>query len=542
MVFAISVEMLEKWIEGKEDEHCEFKEAKHSFDRNQLVEYCIALANEGGGYLVLGITNERPRQVVGSKAFSGTLEELKHQLLQRVHFRVDAFEIFKDEKRIVVFYVPPRPIGTPLEYNGKFLMRSGASLVSMTTDQIKKIIAEGQIDFSSEICKKATINELDTKAIDLLRQLWARKVKNDAYLKKSDLELLRDAELIDSDGGITYAAIALLGTSAALGKYLPNAEFIYEYRSNPASIQYQKRAEFRCGFLLYEDKIWQEINSRNEVQQVKHGLFIEEVNAFNEEVVREGYLNAVCHRDYRMGESVFIRQYPKLLEIESPGRFPPGITADNILDRQNPRNRRIAETFQKIGHVERSGQGADKMFRIMIEEGKSRPDYSKSDEYRVVLRLDSEIRDQRFLSFLNKIGQETLKSWSVHDLILLDDIRQGKVHKMDERIHQFIDQGIVEHVGGRGKGSRYILSKKFYSYLGEKGAYTREKGLDRDTNKELILLHLKNHNSGTIKEFEVVLPNLNRYQIHSLLKELKSAQKVRFVGPKRTGHWERIDK
>mgnify|MGYP003735291743 CR=1 FL=1 len=139
MVFAISVEMLEKWIEGKEDEHCEFKEAKHSFDRNQLVEYCIALANEGGGYLVLGVTNERPRQVVGSKAFSGTLEELKHQLLQRVHFRVDAFEIFKDEKRIVVFHVPPRPIGTPLEYDGKFLMRSGASLVSMTTDQIKKI-------------------------------------------------------------------------------------------------------------------------------------------------------------------------------------------------------------------------------------------------------------------------------------------------------------------------------------------------------------------------------------------------------------------
>jgi len=274
---------------------------------------------------------------------------------------------------------------------------------------------------------------------------------------------------------------------------------------------------------------------------VKHGLFIEEVNAFNEEVVREGYLNAVCHRDYRMGESVFIRQYPKLLEIESPGRFPPGITADNILDRQNPRNRRIAETFQKIGHVERSGQGADKMFRIMIEEGKSRPDYSKSDEYRVVLRLDSEIKDQRFLSFLDKIGQETLKSWSVHDLILLDDIRQGKVHKMDERIRQFIDQGIVEQVGGRGKGSRYILSKKFFSYLGEKGAYTREKGLDRGTNKELILLHLKNHNSGTIKEFEAVLPNLNRYQIHSLLKELKSGQKVKFVGPKRTGHWERIN-
>lgn len=541
MAFEISLDRLEKWIDGKEDEHCEFKEAKYSFDKNELTEYCIALSNEGGGYLILGVTNEKPRQVVGTKAFSGTLDELKHQLLQRVHFRVDAFEIFKDQKRVVVFCIPPRPIGTPLEHHGKFLMRSGGSLVSMTSDHIKKIISEGQIDFSSEICQKATINDLDVKAIDILRQLWTKKSKNEKFLKKSDLGLLRDAELITSEGEITYAAIVLLGTSAAFGKYLPNAEFIYEYRNNPASIQYQKRAEFRCGFLLYEDIIWQEINSRNEIQQVKHGLFIEDINAFNEEVVREGYLNAVCHRDYRMGESVFIRQYPKLLEIESPGRFPPGITAENILDRQNPRNRRIAETFQKIGHVERSGQGADKMFRIMIEEGKSRPDYSKSDEYRVVLRLNSEIKDQRFLSFLDKIGQETLRSWSVHDLILLDDVRQGKIHKMDERIRQFVDQGIVEHIGGRGKGSRYILSKKFYSYLGEKGAYTREKGLDRETNKELILLHLKNHTTGRIKEFEAVLPNLNRYQIHSLLRDLKSANKIKFIGSKRTGCWKRID-
>lgn len=239
----------------------------------------------------------------------------------------------------------------------------------------------------------------------------------------------------------------------AFGKFLPNAEIIYEYRSNSALIQYQYRSEYRRGFLTYVDEIWNQINLRNEVQQVRHGLMNEEVKAFNEEVVREGYLNAVCHRDYRMGESIFIRQQPQKLEIESPGRFPPGITPENILDRQNPRNRRVAETFQKIGHVERSGQGADRMFRIMIEEGKPRPDYNKSDEFRVVLRLCSEIKDPHFLTFLDKVGQETLKSWSVHDLILLDDIRQGKIRKADDRIRQFVEQGIVEHIGGSGKAS-----------------------------------------------------------------------------------------
>jgi ATP-dependent DNA helicase RecG len=528
-----------RWIEGKEDEHCEFKEAKYSFKTEDLTDYCIALANEGGGCLLLGVTNTKPRLIIGSQALLN-LDEIKFQLLQRIHIRVDATTQFIDEKRVVVFLIPPRPIGTPLQYNGRYLMRSGESLVSMTPEQLKAIFSEGQPDFSADICPNATINDLDPSAISILREKWALKSKNSNYLKRNDSEILQDAELMKANGGITYAALILLGTSSALGKFLPNAEIIYEYRSSPSSIQYQYRSEYRQGFLTYSNEIWEQINLRNEVHQVRHGLLNEDVKAFNEDVVREGYLNAICHREYRMGESIFIRQQPKMLEIESPGRFPPGITPDNILDRQSPRNRRIAETFQKIGHVERSGQGADKMFRIMLEEGKSRPDYGKSDEHRVLLRLCSEIKDPQFLSFLDKVGQETLKSWSVHDLILLDDVRQGKIRKADDRIRQFMERGIVEHIGGSGKSSRYILSKRFYSFIGNKGRYTRKRGLNRDTNKELIIAHLKNHSLGNIKEFEEVLPDLTRDQIHSLLKELKNAGKIKHVGSKRMGHWEMV--
>jgi hypothetical protein len=39
-------------------------------DYRQLCKYCVAIANEGGRYLVLGITNPLPRKVVGTKACS----------------------------------------------------------------------------------------------------------------------------------------------------------------------------------------------------------------------------------------------------------------------------------------------------------------------------------------------------------------------------------------------------------------------------------------------------------------------------------------
>ena len=56
-------------MQGKEDEHLEFKEATNHFHFGTLVKYCAALANEGGGRIVLGVTDKRPRKVVGSRAF-----------------------------------------------------------------------------------------------------------------------------------------------------------------------------------------------------------------------------------------------------------------------------------------------------------------------------------------------------------------------------------------------------------------------------------------------------------------------------------------
>ena len=53
-----------------ESEHLEFKEAANSFHFEELVDYCVALANEGGGRMLLGITDKVPRRVVGTKAFA----------------------------------------------------------------------------------------------------------------------------------------------------------------------------------------------------------------------------------------------------------------------------------------------------------------------------------------------------------------------------------------------------------------------------------------------------------------------------------------
>ena len=82
-----------------------------------------------------------------------------------------------------------------------------------------------------------------------------------------------------------------------------------------------------------------------------------------------------------MGGSVFVRQYRDRLVGGESWRLPQrDLCSDNILDRQLPRNRRIAEILALCGLVERSGQGMNLMYELSVKEAK--PASVTSQRYR----------------------------------------------------------------------------------------------------------------------------------------------------------------
>ncbi len=150
----VSIDILQTSLNSKEDEHLEFKEAKKNFHFETLVKYCVALANEGGGRMILGVTDKLPRKVVGSQAFSN-LERTKAGLIDRVRLRIDVEEMQHPNGRVLVFQVPSHPIGMPMQYKGAYWMRGGEALIPMTPDLLQRIFAESGPDFSAEICTSA---------------------------------------------------------------------------------------------------------------------------------------------------------------------------------------------------------------------------------------------------------------------------------------------------------------------------------------------------------------------------------------------------
>jgi ATP-dependent DNA helicase RecG len=349
-------------------------------------------------------------------------------------------------------------------------------------------------------------------------------------------QLLTDAEAM-VDGKLTNAALILFGTAQAVSRHLAQAEVVFEYRSSDASGPAQDRQEYRKGFFCYYDDLWNRINLRNDKQDFQDGLFVHPISTFNERPVREAVLNAVSHRNYQLGGSIFIRQYPRRLEIDSPGGLPFGITLDNILDRQNPRNRRIAEIFTRCGLVERSGQGMNLIYEELIKQSKPIPEWTRTDQYQVGMTMNGTVQDPAFVRFVEKVSKETTAVFNTHDWMLLAAAARGeKLPKgSDGRAAKLLDLGLIEKV----KGRNYMLSRKYYEFVGKKGAYTRKKGLDREQNLALLLKHIEENKAVGCKLEELcqVLPALRASHVKSLLQTLKGRGQVHSVGKTNQGRW-----
>lgn len=195
-----SLEELAVWMAApKETPGLEFKRAENQYDSTKLFKYCVGIANEGGGKLVLGVTNDLPRQVKGTSAINDPIG-MEKRILDKLRFRVSVEEVNHPDGRVVVCHIPSRPAGTAYSYEGAYLMRSTEDLVPMTEDRLRQIFAEGKPDWLEDHSKAGLtppelIALLDTQAFfELLGLDYPSK-------REGVIERLTEERLVDLVAG-----------------------------------------------------------------------------------------------------------------------------------------------------------------------------------------------------------------------------------------------------------------------------------------------------------------------------------------------------
>lgn len=377
----LTLDTLNRWLtDAPESEHLEFKEAKLQYDTTKLLRYCVALANEGGGHLVLGVTDKRPRQVVGTQAFQNR-GDITARILETLRIRVDAEELQHPDGRVLVFAIPPRPMGTPLHHEGAYLMRAGEELVPMSPDQLRRILAEGGPDWFKQSARDGASPDevvalLDTQSFfDLMGLPYP--TNREGVLARLTQERL----ILDKPDGwcITHLAAILLAKrldafSPELARKAPRV-VIYEGTNKLVTRDDKPGLKgYAVGFESLVDFVHSAAPLNRFVEQVVR----EEVKMFPRQAIRELVANALVHQDFdATGQSVMVEMYADRLEVSNPG-LPP-IKVERFIDEFRSRNERLAELMRRMGLCEEKGSGIDKVVHLAEVYQLPAPDFRTSE-------------------------------------------------------------------------------------------------------------------------------------------------------------------
>lgn len=540
---------IEQLIHLKETENkVEFKEAKggnFAFNggnridpkerRRCIVGYVIAFANEGGGYLVLGIADKHPHTVVGTTQCKDALGKLVQDVYRETKIRVSATEEFStDGKRVLVIQIPGRPAGKVYKFEDVGLMRVGEELLPMSDEQYLKIIQEQEPDYSQKICEGLTLSDLDDAAIQKMKLAYSQKQSNPLFLTQSNEQCLSDLNLL-VDNKLTYAALILLGKESIIKKHLPQAAIYLEYRNSSTQINFDDRSFYYEPYFITIDKLWETINLRNGKVPVQEGLFIFDIPFFNKEVIREALNNAVAHRDYRRTSEVVIKQSPQSLHIVNPGGFPIGVNLKNLLTvSSTPRNRLLADVLAKTGVVERSGQGVDKIFYQCVAEAKGKPDYSASDDFQVELKLSALVKDKAFALFINQLQKERKEKdkLSVQEIIVLDAIREGvPKDQLDKSIvEKLLSEELIEKIG-KTSNQKLRLARSYFAFTNREVDYTNNTPIDDSYVLMKIETYLAQFGRAKIGKFvDLFSADLTREQVKTIIYGLTASRFLEYEG------------
>jgi len=364
---SVILEQLEEWLTiNSEGEHLEFKEAKNRFDFEELVKYCVALANEGGGHMVFGVSDKPPRKVVSTAAFD-VPERTVAGIYERLHFKVTWTELAHPDGRVLVFSIPPRPVGHPVEYKGCYWMRAGEELVPMTPDQLKRIFAEGEPEFVDQTalggCSEEEIASLlDLQSyFDLMERPFpstrveAVKVfEGKGFVRKekgafaiSNLGAMLFAKRLDEFGDLQRKAVRVIvydGTTKSRVKADKDKTGIKGYAS---------------GFESLLDYIADQLPASEEIESALRVT----THAYPKKAIRELVGNAIVHQDFaERGTGVTVEIFDDRIEITNPGL--PLLDADRFIDENQSRNEKFAKAMRQLRICEERGHGIDEVVKL----------------------------------------------------------------------------------------------------------------------------------------------------------------------------------
>lgn len=476
-----------------------------------------------------------PREVVGSSYRTNRvkLDQLKSEVADKTTNRITFVEIYEltvEEKRVVLFQIPPAPQGYPVAWEGHYYGRNGEDLCALDLVKLETIRSQStKYDWSAEIAHGAILDDLDITALLRARELF--KVKNPDLADDIDewsVETLLNKARITIKGQVTNTAILLLGKPESTHFLSPvNATLSWVLKDKDnIELDYH---HFTPPFILAIDNLYAKIRNLKYRYIKDETLFPEETDMYDSYVLREALNNCIAHQDYSHGGKVLVIESPDKLLFKNSGEFIPE-TITNVLERDSPdtlyRNPFLSNAMVALNMIDTIGSGIKRMFRKQGERYFPMPDYT-IDEKEVKVEILGKIVDMNYARVLaNHPGLH------LNEIILLDKVQKHQKLNDDE-IKILKSKKLIE-----GRKPNYHISLGVAKKTTLKTDYMRQKGFDNKYYKDMVVEFISKFNPCSRKDVEDLLIDklpevLTLYQkkdkVKNILQFLKEKNIIKLI-------------
>ena len=238
-------------------------------------------------------------------------------------------------------------------------------------------------------------------------------------------------------------------------------------------------------------------------------------------MIREALHNCIAHQDYELKSKVIVVEKPDELFFTNAGNFIPG-SVEDVVETDAPqkyyRNTFLAEAMVGMNMIDTIGGGIKKMFQVQKERFLPMPTYSLEKQNEVTVSIAGKMIDENYTKLLMRRPDLDMRT-----AILLDKVQKNRSITKHEA-KSLKDQRLIE-----GRYPKIFIASQIAALVGDKTRYIKNRGLDKQYYKKLVLDLIREYGLATRKDIDDLLfeklPNVlnasqKKIKVNNLLNEM----------------------
>ncbi len=369
------------------------------------------MANADGGTIFLGVESEG--EVTGvsftDRAKRSFLAGLKNSFTPSLFWQVEEEEV--DGIVLLKFTIAPSP-GIHFLKDGKCYLRVGERNIPLSRERVVSL-KEARIEtwHEREILPGSSLKDLD-------QDLIAEFIDQSGMQGEAESILYRPYGLITYRDGrplLTRAAAYLFAKDPLRWHPRPGIEFVrFEGTEKGGEGEYNvlERLRVESPILKLVKEMEKRIGEGIKERLLVRDLFFHEKFEYPAWVWKEGLVNAMAHRDYRLeGSPIELWMFEDRLEIRSPGKLPRPGNLSQLLRQEKfhySRNPLITRALVDSGAMRGLGFGFPQIFQVMDHHGLNPPELREEGEFFCLLLRKTPVFDEKTQSWLERFSGHRL--------------------------------------------------------------------------------------------------------------------------------------